>query len=49
MVRSRTVTHDTPVTVIPQEQWDAYQEPQMPEYNVIIHILCSYLQYIAQI
>ncbi|XP_028404655.1 checkpoint protein HUS1-like [Dendronephthya gigantea] len=36
MVRTRTVTHDTPVNVIPQEQWDAYQEPQMPEYNVSI-------------
>ena len=34
MVRSRTVTHDTPVTVIAQNQWDAYQEPQMPEIDV---------------
>jgi hypothetical protein len=36
MVRSRRVTHDTPVTLIAQEQWGAYQEPQMPDYDVRI-------------
>ncbi|CAB4002528.1 checkpoint HUS1-like [Paramuricea clavata] len=36
MVRSRTVTHDIPVTVIAEDQWDAYKEPQMPEYDVSI-------------
>jgi hypothetical protein len=38
MVRSRTVTHDIPVTVIAEEQWDAYKEPQMPEYDVRLNM-----------
>ena len=31
---TRTVTHDTPVSVIPEEQWCDYQEPNMPDCDV---------------
>lgn len=34
MVRSRLVTHDTPVNLIPKDKWDSYQEPQVPVYDV---------------
>lgn len=33
---TRTVTHDTPVSVIPEEQWCDYQEPNMPDCDVSI-------------
>lgn len=33
---TRIVTHDTPVSVIPQKQWCDYQEPNMPDCDVSV-------------
>ena len=31
---SRTVTHEVPVSVIPERLWPDYQEPNMPDIDV---------------
>ncbi|EDO49542.1 predicted protein [Nematostella vectensis] len=35
---TRTVTHDVPVSVIPQRNWDEYAEPNMPDVDVSIYM-----------
>jgi len=36
--RSRIVTHDVPVKVIPQRRWDEFEEPQMPDFDVSLYM-----------
>ena len=46
--RSRSVTHDVPITLIPPRFWSDYEEPPMPRYQVHVttFVMCvfSYLQ-----
>ena len=35
---SRTVTHEVPVSVVPERLWLDYQEPTMPDIDVRTHI-----------
>lgn len=35
---TRSVVHDVPVGVIPERNWDAYEEPAMPEFDVSIYM-----------
>lgn len=32
---TRSVVHDVPVGVIPERNWDAYEEPAMPEFDIL--------------
>ena len=33
---TRSVVHDVPVGVIPQRNWEEYEEPAMPDFDVSI-------------
>jgi HUS1 checkpoint protein len=35
---SRTVTHEVPVSVVPERLWPDYQEPHMPDIDVSIYL-----------
>lgn len=35
---ARTVTHEVPVTVVPERLWANYQEPNMPDIDVSIYL-----------
>ena len=34
---TRSVVHDVPVGVIPQRNWDDYEEPAMPDFDVSVN------------
>lgn len=38
----RSVTHDVPVTVVPERLWTDYQEPTMPDIDVSISVSTFY-------
>ncbi|KAG1661335.1 Checkpoint protein HUS1 [Nymphon striatum] len=37
-IRSRNVTHDVPVTVIPRRLWNEYKEPTMPQFDLSFYM-----------
>ena len=40
----RNVTHDVPVTVVPERLWADYQEPSMPDIHVSARNRCEHVE-----
>lgn len=39
-IESRQCLHDVPVRVVPRREWQEHQAPNIPEFDVNIHISC---------